>query len=270
MTDKPPLDLEAEYNNRAAVPDHPAVMARWKAEAEVTRAAEPPTVLRYGPGPRETIDLFEAGPGAPVVAFLHGGYWQALDRSWFSHLARGFVARGVALALPSYDLCPRVSLAELVEQVRGAAAFLVRRHERPVLAGGHSAGGHLAAMLLATDWAARGLAPDAVHAAYAISGLFDLPPLLSTAVNDALGLDAETARRLSPLFLPAPGRPFYAAVGGTEGEEYLRQTRSIAAAWGGTWDVLPGANHFTAIAPLADPSSPLLSAILDTTRAVPR
>ena len=266
--------LEAEYNNRAKVPDHPDIMRGWERDAAAFRAAHPHAEpdLPYGDGPRQALDLFwpDGRRDAPIALFVHGGYWQALDRSWFSHLARGFVARGVALALPSYDLCPRVSLAELVEQVRGAVAFLVRRHGRAVLAGGHSAGGHLAAMLLATDWAARGLPPGAVHAAYAISGLFDLVPLLSTGVNAALGLDGETARRLSPLFLPAPGRPFYAAVGGTEGEEYLRQTRSIAAAWGGTWDVLPGANHFTAIAPLADPSSPLLSAILDTTRAVPR
>lgn len=266
--------LEAEYNNRAKVPDHPDIMRGWERDAAAFRSAHPHAErdLPYGDSPRQALDLFwpDERRDAPVALFIHGGYWQALDRSWFSHLARGFVAHGAALAVPSYDLCPHVTLAELVEQVRGAAAFLVRRHARPVFAGGHSAGGHLAAMLLATDWAARGPPPGAVHAAYAISGLFDLAPLLATSINAALGLDAETARRLSPVFLPPPGRPFHAVVGAAEGKEYLRQTRSIAAAWGGTWDVLPGANHFTAIAPLADPSSPLVAALLGMVRAAPR
>lgn len=266
--------LEAEYNNRAKVPEHPEIMRGWARDAAAFRAAHPHAEpdLSYGDSPRQALDLFwpDGRRDAPVALFIHGGYWQALDRSWFSHLARGFVAHGVALAVPSYDLCPQVSLETLVEQVRGAAAFLVRRHARPVFAGGHSAGGHLAAMLLATDWPERDLPPGAVHAAYAISGLFDLVPLLSTSINDALGLDAETARRLSPLLLPSPGRPFHAVVGEAEGEEYLRQTRSIAAAWDGTSDVLPGADHFTAIAPLADPSSSLVAALLGMIRAAPR
>lgn len=266
--------LEAEYNNRAKVPDHPEVMRGWERDAAVFRAAHPHAErdLSYGDSPRQALDLFwpDEHRDAPIAVFIHGGYWQALDRSWFSHLARGFLAHGTALAIPSYDLCPQVSLGELVEQVRGAVAFLVRRHGRPVFAGGHSAGGHLAAMLLATDWAARGLPPGAVHAAYAISGLFDLAPLLATSINAALGLDAEAARRLSPLFLPSPGRPFHAAVGEAEGEEYLRQTKGITAAWGGTSGVLPGANHFTAIAPLADPSSLLVEAVLGMTRAASR
>lgn len=275
MTRTPLIDpaLEAEYNNRAKVPDSAAIMASWNQDAAAFRAVHPHCELglAYGNSDRQQLDLFwpDGRRDGPVALFIHGGYWQALDRSYFSHLARGFTAHGVALAIPSYDLCPQVTLDALVEQVRGAAAFLVRRHGRPVFSCGHSAGGHLTAMLLATGWAARGLRPGAVHAGCAISGLFDLSPLLFTSINGALGLDPGTARRLSPLFLPPPGLPLHAVVGEAEGAEYLRQSQSIAEAWNGTLDVLPGANHFTAVAPLADPASPLMATILRLARATP-
>ncbi len=187
------MDLEAEYNNRAKVPGHPAIIAGWQRDAAAFRATHPQAELglAYGPTPRQAMDVFwpAAGRGAPLAMFIHGGYWQGNDRSNFSHLAAGLLAHGVGVAMPSYDLCPQVTLAVLVEQVRDAAAFLARRHGRGVLASGHSAGGHLAAMLLATDWAARGLPAPAVPAALPISGLFDLPPLMHTSVNTAVGLD---------------------------------------------------------------------------------
>ena len=237
-------------------------MARWQAEAAAFRAAHPQSGLglSYGPTPRQALDLFWPGTArdGPVTMFVHGGYWQRLDRSGFSHLASGLLAHGVAVAMPSYDLCPAVSLAMLVEQVRDAAAFLARRHGGGMLAAGHSAGGHLAAMLLATDWAARGLAAPAIRTALPISGLFDLEPLTHTSVNDALGLNAAEARRLSPLFLPRPAGVLHAVVGGEEGVEYTRQTSSIAEAWGGTWEAMPGRNHFTVIEPLGDPKSALV------------
>ncbi len=256
------MNLEAEYNNSAKVPDSAAIVARWQAEAAAFRAAHPQSELGipYGPTPRQALDLFWPGTArdGPVTMFVHGGYWQRLDRSGFSHLASGLLAHGVAVAMPSYDLCPAVSLAMLVEQVRDAAAFLARRHGGGMLAAGHSAGGHLAAMLLATDWAARGLAAPAIRTALPISGLFDLEPLTHTSVNDALGLNAAEARRLSPLFLPRPAGVLHAVVGGEEGVEYTRQTSSIAEAWGGTWEAMPGRNHFTVIEPLGDPESALV------------
>jgi arylformamidase len=220
--------------------------------------------LPYGPTQRQALDLFWPGAArdVPLAIFVHGGYWQMLDRKIFSHLATGLLAHGVAVALPSYDLCPSVTLAALVEQIRDAAAFLARRHGRAMLATGHSAGGHLAAMLLASDWKARGLPAATLKAALPIAGLFDLPPLTHTSVNAALGLDEAEARRLSPMFLPSPGLPLHAVVGGTEGAEYTRQSRGIAEAWGGTWEAAPGANHFTVVAPLADPASPLVATAL--------
>jgi arylformamidase len=121
-------------------------------------------------------------------------------------------------------------------------------------------------MLMATDWAARGLPARLVAAGLPISGLFDLPPLVATAMNGALRLDAAEARRQSPLFLPSPGLPLHAAVGATEGKEYHRQSRAIADAWGGTWETVAGANHFTVIAPLADAKSPMVRRLADAAR----
>ncbi len=261
------VDLEAEYNNRAKVPNNAAIREGWVRDAasfrETHRYAE--LDLSYGPSERQALDLFWPGPSqdAPLAIFVHGGYWQALDRKIFSHLAKGLLGHGVAVAMPSYDLCPQVTLAVLIEEVRNAAAFLALRHGRSMLATGHSAGGHLAAMLLATDWVAtRGLPKATVKAALPISGLFDLPPLTHTSVNTAVGLDDATARRLSPLFLPSPRLPIHAVVGGTEGVEYLRQARSIAEAWGGTWEAAEGLNHFTVVEPLADPRSTLVATAL--------
>jgi arylformamidase len=253
------MDLEAEYNNSAKVPEHPAILAAWQRDATAFRASHPHAELDvpYGPTPRQAMDIFWPGSGRAgrLAIFVHGGYWQRLDRTLFSHLAAGLLAHGVAVAMPSYDLCPQVTLAVLVEQVRDAAALLARRRGGGMLATGHSAGGHLAAMLLATDWAARGLPPGTIAAAMPISGLFDLPPLTHTTVNTAVGLDEAEARRLSPLFLPRPPGRLHAIVGGAEGTEYTRQASSIAEAWGGTWEVLPGRNHFTVVEPLADSAS---------------
>lgn len=261
------MDLEAEYNNRAKVADAPAILERLPIEAAAFRGrhAHADLGLAYGPTPRQEMDIFwpQARREGPIALYVHGGYWQRMHRSAFSHFAQGLLAHGVAVAMPSYDLCPQVTLAALVEQVRDSAAFLARRHGRSMLAIGHSAGGHLAAMLLATDWAARGLAVPAIHAALPISGLFDLPPLTHTTVNDAVGLSEAEARRLSPLFLPRPPGRLHAVVGGEEGTEYLRQSRSIAEAWGGSWEAMPGRNHFTAPEPLVDPESDLTKVALE-------
>jgi arylformamidase len=198
----------------------------------------------------------------PVALFIHGGYWQGLDRSWFSHMAAGLVAHGVAVAVLSYDLCPQVTLAVLVEQVRDAAAWLHRRTGRRLLAFGHSAGGHLTAMLMATDWPARDLPVDLVPCGFAISGLFDLVPLMETSINAALCLDRATAEALSPLRLPPPRGRLHAIVGGEEGAEYARQSQSIAEAWHGMAEVVPEANHFTIVTPLSNPNSETVIQIL--------
>ncbi len=256
------MDLELEYNNRLRVPAHPQHIAGWQRDAAAWRTAAPRAELglAYGPGPRERLDLFHPGPGdAPVAIFIHGGYWKAFDGSVFSHCARGLNLLGVAVAVPSYDLCPAVGIADIVAQMRAACRFLWARTGRRMLAMGHSAGGHLSAMLLATDWRALdpALPADLVPGALPISGVFELEPLLGTTVGEGLNLDPGSARALSPRWMPSPGRPLHCVVGAEESAEFLRQSRDMAAAWGSSWEAAPGADHFTVIAPLADPASTL-------------
>ena len=258
------VDYEAEYNNRARVPENPSIMAGWAKDAAAYRQRHAPRVIAYGPGARNSIDLFPGNDEGPVVVFIHGGYWQALDGSFFSHLAGGLNAHGVSVAIPSYDLCPAVTVDEIIRQMRVATRELTRLG-RSLVVSGHSAGGHLAACMLATDWQAydASLPGDPVIAAYAISGLFDLGPLVGTSINKALQLDDATARTASPLFWKPPARgSLDAVVGENESAEYFRQSRTIVEHWGAAgiatrFGVVAGANHFTAIAPLADPGSPM-------------
>jgi arylformamidase len=264
------IDYEAEYNNRARVPEHPALIAGWARDAKAWREQEDFHTISYGPGARHSIDVFASRGEGDLVVFIHGGYWQALDGSFFSHLAAGLNAHGVSMAIPSYDLCPQVSIDDIIHQMLNAARELARLGRRLVVSG-HSAGGHLAVCLMATDW--RSLDPalpqHLVKAAYTTSGLFDLGPLVRTSVNNALGLDAAAARRASPLFWPMPSQgSLDAVVGGGESAEYFRQSRMIVDAWGRAgietrFAEVPGANHFTAIAPLADPASPMTLRLLE-------
>lgn len=263
MTGKPQdtdAVLEAQYNNRALVPDHHAVMARWKARSETARAAHPPEILKYGPGERERIDWFDAGDGAPVVVFLHGGYWQALDASWFSFVAPPLLTHSVSVAIPTYDLAPNVRLGRIVDQMRAAVDLIHDlTNARPVVSG-HSAGGHMAACLLS-----EGRASVAV----AISGVFDLEPLIPTSLNVALDLGPTEARALSPIHWSAPaGVLLDCIVGGAESEAFMDQSRAMAARWGDAgaetrFEPLPDLNHFTVLDPLFDAESTLVRRLAD-------
>jgi arylformamidase len=259
------IDYEVEYNNRARVPENPALMAGWVKDAAAYRARHAPRSISYGAGARHVIDFFPGDGKGPIVVFIHGGYWQALDGSSFSHLARGLNAHGIGVAIPSYDLCPNVTVDQIIGQMRIASRELARL-EQPLVISGHSAGGHLAACMLATDWPAldASLPAGLVTAGYAISGLFDLGPLVDTSINKAMGLDRPAARAVSPLFWQAPVRvSLDTVVGENESAEYFRQSRTIVDLWGKAgvatrFGTVPGANHFTAIAPLADPNSPMV------------
>lgn len=268
----PTVDLEAEYNNRARVPEHPAIIEGWARDAAAYRAENPPVEIPYGSGEREVIDLFrpETDEVAATVMFIHGGYWQGLHRTFFSHLARGLNRRGAVVAVPSYDLCPGVRIATIIDQMRDACRELAR-FNRPLVVAGHSAGGHLAACMLATNW--RALPDDrplpSLDAAYAISGLFDLKPLIPTSVNRALGLDEAHAEIASPLGWPVrEGLALEAVVGELESAEYHRQSRAIVDRWGDAgvatrYREIEGANHFTVVAPLTDPGSAMVSRLLE-------
>jgi arylformamidase len=261
-----PVDYEVEYNNRARVPENPTLIAGWARDAAAYRARQVPRPIRYGAGARNVIDYFPGNHDGPIVVFIHGGYWQALDNSFFSHLAGGLNAHGIGVAIPGYDLCPDVSIHSIIAEMREACRELARLG-LPLVVSGHSAGGHLAACMLATDWPAldASLPRDLVASAYSISGLFDLGPLVETSINRALQLDAATARAASPLFWNSPAdKSLDAVVGENESAEYFRQSRTIVEVWRAAgvttrFGVVAGANHFTAIAPLADPASPMVS-----------
>jgi arylformamidase len=264
------VDYELEYNNRARVPEHPEIFARWQREAAAYRAAPMGRTqlgLSYGPTARQTIDLFHAphdGDG-PVGLFIHGGYWRSLDPVMFSHMARGLNGHGATVAVCGYDLCPQVSIGDIIDEMRQACLVLWRRFGKKIFVYGHSAGGHLAACLLATRWPtlAADTPHDLVPAACAISGLFDLTPLVGVAMNEDLRLTQEAARAASPLFWTAPaGFRLDAWCGALESSEFRRQNRIVAEAWskagvGTDCREIPDANHFTVLDPLPDPDHAL-------------
>jgi arylformamidase len=278
------VDLETEYSPRITVPDHAEIFARWAREAEGYRAEtlkldRAELGLSYGDTPRQFIDLFlpEAGGTAPLALFIHGGYWRAMDPSYHSHMARGLNGRGIAVAVVGYDLCPIVTIADIIEQIRRACVFLWLRFGRRLLVSGHSAGGHLAAAMVATDWPSLyPKAPaDLVPAGFAISGVFDLTPLTGLTMNQDFRLDTEEARRISPLFWPvAPGRILDASVGDLESSEFKRQSRTVADAWRQAkaetrYAEFPG-NHFTVIDALFDPANAMVARITELTQRISR
>lgn len=266
-------DVERGYNNRAAVPDYAQWFARWASLSRDARDALRPALdLRYGDGPKETLDLFvPAGPARGTLLFLHGGYWRSLDKSDHSFVARPFVDEGVAVAVANYDLCPAVSVAEIVDQCTRALAWLLREGPRRgastsrIVVSGHSAGGHLAAMLMATPAEAFGATRHPVAGAVSVSGVHDLRPLVLASMNADLRLDDDAAARLSPVLLaPRCEAPLSIVVGADETSEFLRQSQLLFDAWpaqrpaGATAPaVLPGRHHFSVIADYADAGSRL-------------
>jgi arylformamidase len=273
-----PAELEAEYNNRARVPEYQEIFDRWDREAAdyrgaMRRARRADLGLSYGSTERQTIDLFrpEGDDSGPLALFIHGGYWRSLEPASFSQMARGMNAHGVTVAVSGYDLSPQVSIGQIVEQTQQACLYLWRRLKKRIMVSGHSAGGHLAACMVATDWKALDAsAPaDLVPVGYAISGLYDLAPLLHLATNADFKLDAAEARRISPLFWPvAKGRVLDAVVGGAESSEFLRQSKIIADGWREKgaetrYEALPGMNHFNICDPMTDPDSAMTKRLVE-------
>lgn len=281
MTNPAPLDpdwLEREYNNRARVPEHPVHLERWTRESAAARETGPGLFnLSYGHNDGETLDVFPAprkpgAPPAPVLVFIHGGWWRSLDKSDHSFIAPAFTRHGACVVVPNYALCPAVTVPDITLQMVKALAWVVRHiaahggDPDRITVVGHSAGGHLAAMMLACDWAQVGndLPAALVKNALSISGLFDLEPLMHTpSLQASLRLTPDQVQRASPALLPAPplderGRGvLYAVVGAEESSEFLRHNQLIQQAWGKTVvpvsEALKGLNHFSIVGALADP-----------------
>ena len=260
------------YNNRELVPDHARYLARWSEDSQVARSRMTSHLdLRYGDMPGETLDLFPARKGdGSCLMFIHGGYWRSLDKRDFSWLAPALVDGGISLAVVSYDLCPKVSMEEIVRQMLRASRWLWLHAEDygmdqdRLYVSGHSAGGHLAAMLMCALWPAfdARLPKDLWKGGLAISGLYDLRPLLHVDwLNVDLKLDDVSALALSPAFMPPATRaPVMTCVGGEESSEFLRQNALLRGHWRAAFagDLpMPGCHHFSVVDGLADHDSAL-------------
>ena len=270
MRRHPPSWYDEQYNNRARVADSAAILQHWAdASAQARTQLGGSLDVAYGTDASERLDIFPTRqPGAPVLVHIHGGYWRMLDKRDQSFVAPPFVDAGALVVVPNYALCPAVSVEQIALQMVQALAW-VHRHAAAyggdpsrIVVAGHSAGGHLAAMLLACDW--KSVAPDLpanlVRGALAISGVFDLEPLRHAPfLAPDLKLTAASARRLSPALMPAPRGPLVALVGGDESPEFLRQNQLIAQAWGPATvracEGVPGKNHMNVLNELAEPSS---------------
>jgi len=272
-----PEEVERGYNNRAAVPDHPAWFARFAAaSAEAEAALAPRRDVRFGRGPKETLDLFlPSGTPRGTLAFIHGGYWRSLDKAEHGFVAPAFVAQGLAVANINYDQCPAVSVADIVAQANRAIALLARDGARlgiagPLVVAGHSAGGHLAAMAVATPSAAFGTDAHPVRGALSLSGVHDLTPLLLSSMNADLRLDREAARAVSPALLaPATPAPVAIVVGAGETSEFLRQADLLWDAWPANRPTgmagplrVAGRHHFDVVMDYLAPDSALTRATL--------
>jgi arylformamidase len=264
----PPEWFDAQYNNRARVPEHLEILAQWTERSERTRAGLACKLdVAYGSDPTERLDIFSStGPEAPILVHVHGGYWRALDKRDHSFVAAPFVDAGAMVVVPNYALCPAVGIEHIVLQLVRALVWLWRHATEHggdptrIVVAGHSAGGHLAAMLLACDWRAVDpeLPTDLVRAALAVSGVFDLEPLRHAPfLAPALNLDAASARRLSPAVMPAPRGRLVAVVGGDESEEFLRQSGLIADAWDprAVCERIPGRHHMNVLDDLVEPGA---------------
>ena len=268
------VSLSRLYNNRELVPEHPKFFARWtETSARARNTLSCQLDLRYGSQPGETLDLFPARNGnGTAMMFIHGGYWRALDKKDFSFLAPAWVDAGVSFVVVNYDLCPRVSMDEIVRQMLRASRWLWLNAGRYGLdrdrlhVAGHSAGGHLTAMLMSALWPVLdpALPKNLWQGGLAISGLYDLRPMIDVDwLNEDLRLNPESALRLSPAFLPPATRaPLMTCVGGDESSEFHRQNALLGSRWRPViaQDIpMPGTNHFSVIDGLAEPQSALFA-----------
>lgn len=269
---RPVSDWDDAYANRAHVPETDAIVAGWRADAPAFRkslGSRADLDRRYGPGARHVYDLFRPrGAARGLFVFLHGGYWMSFDKSTWSHLAAGAVARGWAAAVPSYTLAPEARIAAITREAVQAISAAAREVEGPVVVAGHSAGGQLATRAVCRDVEMDPELRARIRRVVSISGVHDLRPLLHTRMNETLRLTPEEARAESPaLGEPVAGLRLTAWVGAAERPEFVRQNSLLANVWAGlgveaTQVEEAGRHHFDVIAGLAEAESPLVEAAL--------
>ena len=267
MTSLDPDWLDRQYNNRALIPEHPEIFDRWSRASALARDKSVCQIgLLYGAGPKETLDVFVPRvEDAPILVFIHGGYWRSLDKCDVSFVAPAFVQDGAMVVVPNYALCPEVTIAEITMQMVRALVWVYRHaasygaDPARIVVAGHSAGGHLATMMLSCLWrqVASDLPADLVKSAMSISGMYDLEPLRHVPfLKNDLRLTPESARQLSPALFPRPGGVLHATVGALESDEFMRQTDLIRGAWGAAsvpvCERIAGTNHLNVLHDLAD------------------
>lgn len=270
--------LDREYNNRKKVSDFEDYLKRYsERSAETRQRMQCRLDVAYGDSAAETLDIFPAvgaGP-VPVQIFIHGGYWKMLHKDDFSFVANAFVPVDVATVVVNYALIPTVTMGELVRQCRASVAWCWRNASSfggdpsRIYVSGHSAGGHLVAMLMATEWAAfdRELPADLIKGGCAISGLYDLEPIPLCYLNDDLQLSPSDVEQYSPTRLTRhSAAPLLVPVGALEGPEFLRQSRDLAEAWrdqgfAPELMVMPDIHHFSIMSELEDATSTLSRAM---------
>lgn len=267
-------DWDDAYTNGANIPRGEAWPAAWVEPAKTFREAllaegRARLDLSYGEKPRNRFDLFlpeEAPKG--LVVFVHGGYWQALDKSYWSHLAAGSLAHGYAVAMPSYTLCPDVRVGDIVTEIAAAIADAAGEIDGPIHLTGHSAGGHLVTRMVAAGSPLVQPVRERVRTVVSISGVHDLRPLVRTGLNGKLQLDTQEASAESPvLMMPSAGTRLFCWAGGNERAEFIRQNALMASLWLGLGAetgayVEPDRHHFNVIDGLADPGHPLTLTLL--------
>lgn len=269
------LEINRQFMPRLAVPDHEAWLA---ADAELSEIAKRTLAchldVSYGDTALQKLDIFPAARApAPVQVFFHGGYWRALDKSTYRFIALSLAPAGIATVLVNYDLCPAVTLDDIVGQTVASLAWVYRNGAaygcvpQRLYVSGNSAGAHLAAMTLAQDWTAHGLPADLVKGACCITGIYDLAPVLRIDANAEIRLRPDMVARNSPLSLPLPARPpVIVAVGADETPLWIKQSTDYAAmlrAHGVPTElmIIPGVHHFSITRSLADPGGVLPTAV---------
>ena len=261
-------DMDDAYANGAYIDGAAAYPARWSDEAAAFRdglGARAQLGLSYGPSERMALDHFmPEGEVRGTLIFVHGGYWLKFDRSYWSHFASGALARGWAVAMPSYDLCPDVRIAGITQQIAQAVTKVAEASSGPISLAGHSAGGHLVARMLAPGMLRQSVQTRLAHV-MPISPVSNLEPLLQTAMNADFGMDADIARAESPIHQPAPTVPVTVWVGGDERPVFLDQAQWLADAWACDHVVTEGEHHFNVIDALANPDSDMIRRLTNVT-----